>query len=98
MVHPDAHLAHGDWRQDVALRHRFPNAIRIISAICQQHLGFWQVVRHHQVKPQTIRRLTCSDLRSHRQAVRVDAEVDLGREVGDGPENSPLDCFPIGRS
>ena len=32
------------------------------------------------------------------QYLAIDEEMDLGREVEDGPENSPVDCFPIGRS
>lgn len=30
--------------------------------------------------------------------MRIDEEVDLGREVAGGPENDPVDRFPTGRS
>lgn len=40
-----------------------------------------QVVRHDQVEAKMVGGLAWRDLRPHRQAMRIDAEVDLGREA-----------------
>ena len=83
MIYADAHLAglaHRNLGQDIAFIHGFPNAISIITSICQQHARFWQVTVHHQIETQIVGRLPRRDVRSHWQAMRVDAEVDLGRK------------------
>ena len=83
MIHTDAHLAgfaHRDLGQDIAFMHAFPNAISIMAPVCQKNFRLWQVIIHHQIKPQMVRCLPRRDVWSHGQPVRVDAEVDLGRE------------------
>ena len=84
VIHPHAQLAgfaHRYLGEDVTFTHGFPNAISVIAAICQQHAWFWQIVIHDQIKAQIIRGLPWRDVGSHGQAVRVDAEMDLGREA-----------------
>ena len=84
VIDTDAHLAglaHRNLGQDIALIHGFPNAVSIIAAIRQQHARLWQVVIHHQIEPQIVRCLPRRDVCSHWQSMRVDAEVDLGRET-----------------
>ena len=80
--HPQlAGFPHGDHRQHVARLHGLANIVRIVAAIGQQDGGLGQVVGHHQIEAEIVRCLAGRDLRPHRQAGTVDAEVDLGREA-----------------
>lgn len=79
MIDTDAHLsglAHRDLGQDIALTHGFPNAVSIIASIRQQHARLGQSVAHHEIKAEIVRSLPQRDVRSHGQAVRIDADVD----------------------
>lgn len=83
-VHADAFLsgfAHRDDRQHIALFHFHPDAVGVISAIRQQHAGTGQVVGHDQIETEIVGCLARRDLRPHGQTMRVDKEVDLGREA-----------------
>ena len=83
MIDTDAHLsglAHRDLGQGIALNHGFPDAISIIASICQQHVRLGQIVTHHEIKAEIVGSLSGRDVSSHRQSMRDDAEVDLGRE------------------
>ena len=83
MIHTDTHFAgfsHWYLGQNVTLSHGFPDTISIIASICQQHARLGQIVIHHEIKADIVGRLSGRDVSSHRQSMRVDAEVDLGRE------------------
>ena len=74
-------LAHRDDGQDIAILHARPDAVGVISAICQQHFGTVQIVSHDQIEAEIVRCLARRDLCPHGQTVRIDEEVDLGRKT-----------------
>ena len=83
-IHADAPLArlpHWDHWQGIALLYGSANAVSVVSPVGEQDARGGQVVGHHQIEPEIVRRLARRDLRSHGQAVRVDEKVDLGRET-----------------
>ncbi len=83
MIHSDAHfagLSHWNLCQDIAFAHGFTTAISVIATVRQHDTGLRQVIDHHQIKAQIIRRLSGYYLGSHGEPVGIDAEVDLGRE------------------
>lgn len=83
-VHPDAFLAgfaHRDDRHHIALFHLCPDAVSVIPAICQQHAGTGQIVGHDQIEAEIVGCLAWRDLCRHGQTMRVNEEVDLGREA-----------------
>jgi len=88
----------GDDRQDIPFLHGFSNAVGIVPPVGEQHAGHWQVVGHHQIEAEVVGGLAGRDLAAHGQPCGADEKVDLGRDVEDGPENSPVGCFPIERS
>lgn len=93
-----AGLSHRDDRHHIARFDGFPDIVRVIAAIGQQDAGLWQIVAHDQVEAQIVRCLPRCDVCPHWQACTTDAKVDLGREVGGGPDTDPVDRFPTGRS
>jgi hypothetical protein len=70
------------------------NVVRVIATVSEEAAGLGQVVGHDRIEAQAVRCLARRDLGSHGQARAIDAEVDLGREVEGGSENSPVDRFP----
>lgn len=74
-------LSHGDYRHGLAFYYGSPNAVSVVSPVGEQDARDGQVVGHHQVEAEIVRRLARRDLRSHGQAMRVHEEMDLGREA-----------------
>lgn len=83
-VHADVFLAgfaHRDDWLNIACIHVFPNTVSVITPICEQCPGIWQVVSHHQIETAIVGCLARRELCPHGQPMRFDEEVDLGRKA-----------------
>ena len=76
-----AGLSHRDHGQDVARLHAFSDLVCIVAAIREQHARAGQIIRHHQIEAEIVRRLAWRDLCPHGKPVCIDEEVDLGRKA-----------------
>ena len=76
-----AGLAHRYHGQDVARLHAFSDLVCIVAAIREQHARAGQIIRHHQIEAEIVRRLARCDLCPHGKPVCVDEKVDLGRKA-----------------
>jgi hypothetical protein len=74
-------FSHRDCRHNIASFHGFAKVARAIAPVRQQDAWLRRVGVHDQAEAQIIRCLPRRDVRPHRQACAVDAEVDLGRET-----------------
>ena len=61
-----AGLAHRYHGQDVARLHAVSDLVCIVAAICEQHARAGQIIHHHQIEAEIVRRLARRDLCSHR--------------------------------
>ena len=81
VTYTQAHLAglsHGDLSVNVAFIHVLPNSVCIVTPVCTQPSWLQQIVSHDQIEPKAVGCLSRRDLCSHGQAMRVEAEMDLG--------------------
>lgn len=82
--------------------HIVPDPACIVATISEQHARTGHIVRHHQVQTEIVRCLARRYLCPHGKAVRVDEEMDLGREAtwrtaesrAVAPPRSPLHQAP----
>lgn len=76
-----AGLVHRYHGQDVPRLHALPNLACIVAAIREQNAQAGQIIYHHQIEAEIVRRLARRDLCPHGKPVCVNEKVDLGRKA-----------------
>jgi hypothetical protein len=71
----------GNDGRSAAILNVFANGIRIITAIREQHLGLRRILVHQRLIAFDVVRFARSERGSDREAFRIRAEMDFGREA-----------------